>query len=72
MGCLAAGATPQATECLAGMHCSSDAASGFATIFSTISLSATVGKPTGNDLREGKSVALLPLALDRETPDATR
>ena len=68
MGCLAAGATPQATECLA------DYALLFGRCFQIRDdifdyfRSSTVGKPTGNDLREGKVSLPLLLALDREAP----
>ena len=68
MGCIAAGATAEATECLA------DYALLFGRCFQIRDdifdyfRSETVGKPTGNDLREGKVSLPLLLTLGRETP----
>lgn len=69
MGCLAAGATPEATQALEKY------AAAFGRCFQIRDdifdyyESEVVGKPTGNDLREGKISLPLLYALEEDTPE---
>lgn len=68
MGCLAAGASAHHTECLAEYALLFGRCFQIRDDIFDYFRSDAVGKPTGNDLREGKVSLPLLLALDRDAP----